>query len=125
MKYLAVPAGAAVRFTASARPGLAVHRWDVAVSPTGGGAPRLNLGSHIGQDDLDQRIDIPAQTVDCELEIDCCHATARGWGGDLGSIAEESEGRLVVGFCDPDRADAGVYDVVLNFIVAAPSGSEH
>lgn len=115
MPDLVVPAGASVRFTATARGDRGPHRWDIAVRPAAGGEARLTFGSRIGGRDLDQRVDIPAQDVDCRFEIQSRHETAQGWEDDRASAEEDTPDRLSIGFCDPSRPGARPDDVLLSF----------
>ena len=120
MYHLALPAGSAIRLSASARPGLAVHRWDIRLlaaddpgSPTT--HPRLAYGSQIGGLDCDQRISIPAQDVDCRLEVWSRHAAGRDWSNDHCSVGEDTPSHLLLGFSRRvQSADAGD-EIALSF----------
>ena len=81
MRSLDLPAGSTIRLTATARPNVARHRWDMLVFTAGGPGdahPRLTFGSEIGGDDREQRIDVPAQDKDCRVEVTSRHAIAGG-----------------------------------------------
>lgn len=121
MRNLTLPAGTSLKFTATARPGLAEHRWRVAVLSAADGASRLNFTSRIGGKDIDQRIDIPVQDIDCEVEILSQHETAQGWGDDTPSTVEDTPDFLQVGFFDPTCANSQHDDVVLSFTIAGSS----
>src|SRR5690606_17247746 len=113
MPELALPAGASVRLTATARADRDLHRWKVSVLPAVGGPARLTFGSWIGGRDLHQRIDIPAQDVDCRLEIQSRHQNAQGWANDRASPEEDTPDRLLIGFCNPSNPGARPDDVLL------------
>lgn len=115
MRELAMPAGASVSLTATARADRDRHRWNISVLPAAGGPARLTFGSWIGGRDLHQRIDIPAQDVDCRLEVQSRHQSAQGWADDRASQEEDKPDRLVIGFCNPSRPGARPDDVLLSF----------
>lgn len=122
MHKLDMPAGSTIRLTATARYEVATHRWDVRVYVAGSGVQpaRLAYGSRIGDADRDQRIDIPAQDVDCRLEIGARHARADGgWGADELTVLDEAPGRLDLGFCDPSQPAAQDNDVLLSFALTS------
>jgi hypothetical protein len=110
-----LPAGASVRLTATARADGDLHRWDLLVLAAAGGPARLTFGSWIGGRDLHQRIDIPAQDVDCRLEIQSRHQNAQGWEDDRASPEEDTPDRLLIGFCNPSSPGARPDDVLLGF----------
>ncbi|MBL8771926.1 MAG: hypothetical protein JNK30_11140 [Phenylobacterium sp.] len=116
-----LPAGAGVRMTASARRAFGAHRWDIRVLCVATGEARASFGSHIGGADIDQRLEIPAQDVDCRLEVRSRHAvTGGGWADDDASIEEDTPDILELGFCDLARPLAAPGDVRLRFAFAAP-----
>ncbi|MFC3069338.1 hypothetical protein [Phenylobacterium soli] len=115
MHHLNLPAGASARFSATARPESGHHRWDVRVFDASNAAPRLAYGSHIGGRDLDQRVEIPPQAMDCRLEIRSSHETATGWSDDRATCLDDTPDRLLIGFCDPARPGAQRDDVLLGF----------
>jgi hypothetical protein len=118
MHKLDMPAGSTIRLMATARADVADHRWEVRVYTAGSGAEpaRLGYGSRIGVGDRDQRIDIPAQAVDCRLEVATRHVTAGGdWGDDRLTILDDAPGRLDLGFSDPSQPTAHDNDVLLSF----------
>lgn len=120
MHSLGLPAGSAIRLTATARAAVGVHRWSVRViaadSATADATPRLNYGSQIGERDREQRIDIPAQAVDCRLEVSTRHATAAdGWRDGRVTIADDTPNRLDIGFSNPASPAAHEDEVLLSF----------
>ncbi|WP_395671223.1 hypothetical protein [Phenylobacterium sp.] len=115
MPELGLPAGASVRLTITGRADRDLHRWNVSVLPAAGGPARLTFGSWIGGRDLHQRIDIPAQDVDCRLEIQSRHHNAQGWADDRASPEEDTPDRLLIGFCNPSTRGARPDDVLLSF----------
>jgi hypothetical protein len=120
MHSLDMPAGSTMRLTATARSEVAAHRWAVRVFAAGAGAeaPRLVYGSHIGDGDRQQRIDFPAQDMDCRLEVRARHATTGGeWADDKLTVLDEEPGRLALGFSDASQAVAHDNDVVLSFVL--------
>ena len=117
---LNMPAGSPIRLTATARPQAGLHRWEVQVLAAADAAPRLAFGSLIGGADREQRIEIPAQDVDCRLEVSARHATSTGWGHDRSNVAEETPTELQVGFFNPDSFTARNDDVLLSFTLGAP-----
>jgi hypothetical protein len=128
MHSLDMPAGSTMRLTATARSDVAAHRWDIRVFAAGAGAeaPRLVYGSHIGDGDRQQRVDIPAQDMDCRLEVRARHATTGGdWGDDKLTVIDDASGRLDLGFSDPSHAGAHDNDVVLSFVLTDRPRSQH
>jgi hypothetical protein len=127
MHSLDMPAGSTMRLTATARSEVAAHRWDVRVFATGAGAeaPRLVYGSHIGDGDRQQCIDIPAQDMDCRLELRARHATTSGdWADDKLTVIGQEPGRLELGFSDASQAVAHENDVMLSFLLMRRSGPQ-
>ena len=121
MTSLTVPAGAAVRLTATARPDRGLHRWDVEVLAGSDSAPRLVFASQIGGRDIHQTIHIPPQDVDCRLEVQSRHETAGGWASDTPSTADDNPDRFDVGFCEAGRPGASFDDVLLSFAFGRPA----
>ena len=76
---------------------------------------RLTYGSRIGAGDCEQRVDIPAQDVDCRIEVDASHASGGGWKDDRSSIEEDTPSCLQIGFSDRALAFARTDDVLLSF----------
>jgi len=113
-----MPAGSTIRLSATARSGVAGHFWDVRVCVAGAAGPavRLAYGSRIGDGDRQQRIDIPAQDMDCSLQVTSRHAMPGGaWGDDKLTVLDDSPGLLDLGFSDPSSPTAHDNDVVLSF----------
>jgi len=122
MHSLDMPAGWTVRLTATARAAVDRHRWDVLVYGRDAPAtPRLAYGSHIGDGDCEQRIDIPAQEVDCRFEVRVRHAAVDGtWEDDWLTIVDDVPDRLDLGFSDRSQAVAHDNDVLLSFVLTSP-----
>lgn len=123
MHSLNLPAGAAVLITATARPKIGVHRWGVRVITSATCAPRLTFGSDIGGRDCEQRVDIPAQSADCRLEIWARRATEEGWDNDRSVVTDDTPSRLQIGFSDRGFANTQDHDVLLNFAFAGAQRS--
>jgi hypothetical protein len=85
-----------------------------------GQVPRLSYGSRIGERDLDQRIDIPPQDVDCRVEVRSRHAALDGWEDDRSTIQEDTPDELRIGFCNAARPGSRPDDVLLSFAIGAP-----
>lgn len=119
MHSLNLPAGSRVRLHATAGAEVGLHRWAVRVLEVGasqdGLDARLTYGSRIGAGDCEQRIDIPAQDVDCRIEVDASHASRAGWKDDRSSIEEDTPNCLQIGFSDRALAFARTDDVLLTF----------
>lgn len=119
MHSLNLPAGSRVRLHATAGAEVGLHRWAVRVLEAGasrdGLDARLTYGSRIGAGDCEQRIDIPAQDVDCRIEVDASHASGAGWKDDRSSIEEDTPNCLQIGFSDRALAFARTDDVLLTF----------
>lgn len=119
MHSLNLPAGSRVRLHATAGAEVGLHRWAVRVLEAGasrdGLDARLTYGSRIGAGDCEQRIDIPAQDVDCRIEVDASHASPAGWKDDRSSIVEDTPNCLQIGFSDRALAFARTDDVLLTF----------
>lgn len=122
MHSVDLPAGARMRLTATACPGTGLHHWDVRIltATDEGAIPRLTYGSHIGERDLDQRIDIPPQDVDCRIEIWSRHAAPSGWEDDRCAIQDDTPEELRVGFWDAAKPGSKPDDVILSFAIGAP-----
>jgi hypothetical protein len=128
MHRLDMPAGSTMRLTATARSNVAAHRWDIRVFAAGADAdsPRLVYGSRIGDGDRQQRVDIPAQDMDCRLEVRGRHATTGGdWGDDKLTVMDDEPGRLELGFSDALQAGAHDNDVVLSFVLTSRPRSQN
>lgn len=119
MHSLNLPAGSRVRLHATAGPEVGLHRWAVRVLEAGppleGLVPRLTYGSRIGAGDCEQRVEIPAQDVDCRIEVDASHASGAGWKADRSSVGENTPNCLQIGFSDRALAFARADDVLLTF----------
>lgn len=128
MRHMTLPAGAAIRLTATAPPGRGLFRWslrlfaDAAATP--GEAPRLAYGSEIGGRDCEQRIDVPMQDRDCRLEVGCDRAVAGGWAEDAGRVEQDTPSLLVLGFGDGRPPVSATNEVVLSFAFSGPARSE-
>jgi len=122
MHRLDLPAGSRIRLIATARVGTGLHQWDLRLLTVGdeGAVPRLTFGSRIGERDLDQRVDIPAQDVDCRVEIRSRHAGRDGWGDDRCTIQEDTPDELRIGFCNAAKPGSRPDDVLLSFAIGAP-----
>jgi hypothetical protein len=122
MHHLDLPAGSTIRLHATARPGVALHRWGVRVFDAGAtdrdATARLTYGSQIGSGDCEQRVDIPAQDADCRLEVWGSHAIPGGWKDDRCSIEDDTPNRLLIGFSDRALLLAQTDDVLLSFTFA-------
>jgi len=120
MYHLDLPAGSAIRLNASARPGVAIHRWDIRVlaagDPDSAAPPRLAYGSQIGGLDCDQRISIPAQDTDCRLVVTSRHTLGGSWANDHCSVGEDTPSHLLLGFCDRTQTGRSQDDVALSFV---------
>jgi len=122
MHRLDLPAGYRIRLIATARVGTGLHQWGMRLLTCweDGSAPRLAFGSRIGERDLDQRIDIPPQEVDCRVEIRSRHAARDGWEDDRCTIQEDTPDELRIGFCNAARPGSHPDDVLLSFAIGAP-----
>lgn len=122
MHSLDLPAGSTMRLTATARPHVAPHRWDMLVFTADGPSdahPRLTYGSEIGGEDREQRIEVPPQDKDCRVEVISRHAIVGGWKDDFLSLSQDLPGLLTLAFSDPSAAGAQRDDVFLSFAIAA------
>lgn len=122
---LDLPAGSRVRLTATAQVGTGPRRWDVRLRTVGedSSAPRLSFGSFIGERNLDQRIDIPPQDVDCRVEILSRHAAAGGWEDDSCTVQEDTPNEPQLAF--REAAGPGLQDdLLLSFAIGAPDRSK-
>lgn len=119
MHVINLPAGAAVRLTATARVDVAEHRWDIrvldAAAPRQGPTTRAEYGSRIGAGDREQRVDIPVQDVDCRLEVAARHIIEGEWRADRCTIEEETPSRLQLGFANRALPYSKSDDVLLSF----------
>jgi hypothetical protein len=128
MHSLDMPAGSTMRLTATARSEAAAHRWEVRVfaADARAQAPRLVYGSRIGDGDRQQRIDIPAQDMDCRLEVRARHPTTGGdWGADKLTVIDDEPGRLDLGFSDASQGIAHDNDVMLSFVLTSRPRSQN
>jgi len=116
MHSLDLPAGSPIRLSATARPNIGMHRWDLRVLSHDELAPVLIFGSQIGGLDREQHVDIPAQTVACRVEISVRHATVRGWQDDQGAVTEDTPDRLEIGFCDASSTAGRQADLSLSLV---------
>lgn len=127
MHRLDLPAGSPVRLSATARIDSGPHRWAIQVfsdaDAAGASAPRLSYGSQIGGADREQRIDIPAQDVDCRLEIHSRHEIVGGWADDRCAVNEDTPALLALGFSDPGSPPSPEDDVRLSFDFRQTAGS--
>lgn len=127
MHNLDMPAGSTIRLTATARPETDVHRWAVQVHGAGAGATtpaRVVYGAQIGGQDREQRVDIPAQDVDCRLEVRSQHALDDGeWRDDRLTVLDDTPSQLDIGFFNPARPGAHPNDVLLSFAFRTSSSS--
>lgn len=123
MHNMDLPAGTRVRLNATAGTAVARRRWDIRVLSAGAenGSARLVFGSEIGDHDRDQRVDIPPQDVDCQLEVRARHAAPGGWEDDRCTVQEDTPNELRLGFCDPSRPGSLADDVLLSFAIAPNS----
>lgn len=117
MHRLALPAGASARLTATAKPELSQHRWQVLVRGFDGQL-HATYGSRIGGRDLDQRVDIPARPEACSLEIESFHASDDAWIVDHLSVETSDSGEFRLGYCELTRAGSRHDDVVLSFVIS-------
>lgn len=119
MHNLNMAAGSTISLAVTARVDAGLHRWSVHLRPVGAAAsalPRLAYGSRVGSGDCEQRIEIPAQDVDCWLEVWGNHVAAGGaWVDDRLTVIDDTPNRLEIGFSDPLRSDALPSEVVLSF----------
>lgn len=119
MHHINLSAGSAIRLTATARPKLAPHRWNVrlftATDTQADPLARLSYGSQIGEQDCDQRVDIPIQDKDCRIEVTCGRAVPGGWQDRGGFVEHDTPSLLVIGFADAGPPQPQGDDVVLSF----------
>jgi hypothetical protein len=103
-----------------ARANAGFHRWDVQLVGTNDATPRLAFGSRIGGLDCEQHVDIPAQPVDCRLEISASHAAGSGWEDDRGTISDDTAGFLQITFSDARASQAQSDYIQLRFVFGRP-----
>jgi hypothetical protein len=122
MNQIHLPAGSMIRLTATARSQLKTHRWTMSLFAAGetqaNAPPRLSYGSHIGERDCEQRIDVPVQDNDCRIEVTCDRAISGGWQDRQGSVEDDTPDLLVIGFADPAASGPRADDIVLSFAFA-------
>jgi hypothetical protein len=130
MHSLGIPAGRIIWMTATSPRDESLHRWDMRVVAVGASEPaRLTYGSQIGGRDCDQRVCIPAQDVDCRLEVASRHPVLGGWADDTCRVREDTPSELLLGFSGPLGGAEG--DVLLGFAIEAaerngsPGGDRH
>ena len=115
MYSLALRAGAPVAYSITARPKRGQHRWDVRLVADDSGEVRAAYSSLVGGDDLSQRVAVPAQAMDCHLEVGALRARADGWTDSHMSVAEKSLTEVDIGFCDLATAGSRHDDVLMTF----------
>jgi len=120
MHNIALPGGSAVRLTITGRPATGLHRWYVQVREAEGDALRADYGSQIGGEDLHQRVDIPAQAMDCRIQIGSAHRNTHGWSDDHLSLRDVRAGEAKLGFCELMKTGSRLDDVLLSFVFAPP-----
>ena len=102
MYSLNLPAGCAVRLSATAKAAAPIHRWDVRVTTADvrarGSTPRLSYGSQIGGADREQHVDIPAQDVACRLDVGASCWSGVGWDEDSSVVSNDTPTLLELGF---------------------------
>lgn len=131
MHNLNMAAGSTISLTVTARPDAGLHRWGVHLRPVGAAAPafpRLAYGSRVGNRDCEQRIEIPAQDVDCWLEVWGSYAAnGENWSDDRLTVIDDTPERLEIGFSNPLRSAALLNDVLLSFAFTNPQtdGNHH
>jgi hypothetical protein len=120
--HIDLPAGSAIRLTATAGPKVGLHRWGMrlfaAHDPQPNAPARPTYGSQIGEGDCEQRIDVPAQDRDCRVEVNCARAATGRWQDQQGSVEHDTPGLLVVQFADTSASEALTDDVVLSFAIS-------
>jgi len=125
MHRVQLTAGSSIAFTATSRAGVALHRWDIEMytvrDTTDGCEPRFAYGSRVGGRDDNQRVDIPAQSEDFELQISSRHAVGEGWEDDACVVGEDSPALLTLGFTDASLPSTHRDDVTLSFAFKAPN----
>ena len=128
MNHIDLPAGTVIRLTATARPRLALHHWDMRIFAADDMRPdaraRLSYGSQIGGRDCDQRINVPIQDQDCRIEVTCGRLQASGLQDQQGSEEDDTPDHLVIGFADAPASESSADDVVLSFDFSRPPRSE-
>lgn len=121
MRSFTLPAGARLRFTATAEPASRhLHRWGVEFSGAAGApntiAGQQVYGSEIGRGE-DQRIDVPEQAMDRLCQVWASHHTTRGWEPDVAHVTVDTPDDLAIAFrraSDPTGMD-GVEECVMTF----------
>lgn len=122
MHLLSLPAGSKIRLNATTAPDRPVHRWDIRVlgaDTPESVAPRLTYASQIGGRDCEQRVEIPAQDIDCRLEVTSRHAAPDGWQDDRCRTGEDSPSHLLLGFSPPSSVSEAD-EVLLSFAFDGP-----
>lgn len=122
MHMLNLPAGSKIRLNATTVPDRPTHRWNVRVLSADmpeTSAPRLSYSSQIGGRDCEQRIEIPAQDIDCRLEVSSQRETPAGWEDDRCRTGEDTPSHLLLGFSTP-ASTAETDEVMLSFTFDLP-----
>jgi hypothetical protein len=121
MQTFALPAGARAWLTASSRPETSPdHKWAVEIFDApriDGVGPRLSYGSRIGGLDRSQRIDIPAQLLDCVVSVSASRQKGGAWSITPGHIAVDTPDELTFDF---NEAQATGPDCSLAFKFVTP-----
>jgi hypothetical protein len=114
-----MPAGSQVRLNATACSAKEVRRWDVRMFAQSASAeswpPRLTYGSQIGGVDRDQRVEIPAQDVDCRLEASASRRVDGFWDAEPSRVTGETPTVLELGFGASTSPAADDRSILLSF----------
>ena len=125
MYSIDVPAGCPIRLTATSRVGsVEVHRWQVRVLTADGhqsNGARLSYGSQIGGVDREQRIEIPAQHVDCSLEVVSARRNGDRWDEEQSVASTDAAGAIRLGFVASEPLVSDEHDVLLSFDFRHPA----
>lgn len=124
MQTFALPAGSRAWLTASSRPETGPsHKWAVEIFDAPrieGIGPRMTFGSRIGGIDRSQRIDIPAQVMDCVVSVRASHEDAGGWSNTPGHVAIDTPDELTFDFNDA-KATAPDCSLAFKFVTPRPA----
>ena len=124
MQTFTLPAGSRTWLTASSRAETSPdHKWAVEIfdSPRiDGVGPRLSYGSRIGGLDRSQRIDIPAQLLDCVVSVWASHEAAGVWSVVPGHVASDTPDELTFDF-NAARANAPDCSLAFKFVTPRPA----
>jgi hypothetical protein len=119
MYSLNVPAGCPVQLTATAGVAVDTHRWVARVfagdDQALGLTPRLSYGSRIGGLDREQHVEIPAQDVDCTLEVGASHRNGNRWDEDQSFVSSDTPSLLTLEFGAGRSSAAHEDDIRLSF----------